>query len=58
MEQGTNYLPYIITGVVMMIVGWAMGFFDSNSRTSKKIKQAEASAEVAVREAKNKIAEA
>lgn len=55
MEQSTNYLPYIITGLVMMLIGWAIGFFDSNLRTSKKIKQAEASAEVAVREAKNKI---
>jgi hypothetical protein len=58
MEQTTNFLPYFITGFVMMIVGWAMGFFDSNLRTSKKIKQAEASAEVAIREAQNKIAQA
>ena len=42
----------------MMIVGWAMGFFDSNLRTSKKIKQAETSAEAAIREAQNKIAQA
>ena len=58
MEQTTNILPYFITGFVMMIVGWAMGFFDSNLRTSKKIKQAETSAAAAIREAQSKIAQA
>jgi hypothetical protein len=36
MEQTPNILPYFITGMVMMLIGWAMGFFDSNLRTSKK----------------------
>lgn len=58
MEQTTNYLPYILTGLVMMIVGWTMGFFDSNMRSSKKIKQAETSASAAMEEAKHKIAQA
>jgi len=57
MEQTTNILPYFLTGFVMMIVGWTMGFFDSNLRTSKKIKQAETSAEAAIREAQSKIAQ-
>lgn len=42
----------------MMIVGWTMGFFDSNMRSSKKIKQAEASAETAIRDARNKTTQA
>jgi hypothetical protein len=58
MEQTPNLLPYFITGLVMMLIGWAMGFFDSNLRTSKKIKEAEDSAQVAINEAKNKIAQA
>lgn len=58
MEQGTNYLPHIITGLVMMVVGWTMGFFDSNMRTSKKIKKSEESAQAAIKEAEYKIAQA
>lgn len=42
----------------MMVVGWAMGFFDSNMRTSKKIQQAEAASAAAIDEAKNRIAQA
>lgn len=42
----------------MMLVGWAMGFFDSNMRTSKKIQQAEAASAAAIDEAKNRIAQA
>jgi len=57
MEQGTNYLPHIIIGFIALIIGWAMGYFDSNLRSSKKIKQAEESAAIAAQEAKNKIAE-
>ena len=58
MEQTPNLLPYFVTGMVMMLVGWAMGFFDSNMRTSKKIQQAEASAQASIAESKNKIAQA
>lgn len=58
MEQGTNILPIFLTGLVMMIIGWAMGFFDSNLRTSKKIQQAEASAAAAINESKNRVVQA
>lgn len=58
MEQSTNYLPYFITGFVMMLIGWAMGFFDSNMRSAKKIKQAETSANYAIEEARKKISQA
>ena len=52
-------LFYIIVGAMIgMVIGWAMGFFDSNTRTSKKIEAAEANAEIKVKEAERKIAEA
>jgi hypothetical protein len=52
-------LFYIIVGAMIgMVIGWAMGFFDSNTRTSKKIEAAEANAEIKVKEAEKKIAEA
>jgi hypothetical protein len=57
MEQTPNILPYFITGMVMMLIGWAMGFFDSNLRTSKKIKQAEDASAAAVNESKSRIAQ-
>lgn len=57
MEQTPNILPYFITGMVMMLIGWAMGFFDSNLRTSKKIKQAEDASAAAVSESKSRIAQ-
>lgn len=55
MEQTPNILPYFITGMVMMLIGWAMGFFDSNLRTAKKIKQAEDASAAAVNESKSRI---
>ena len=52
-------LFYIIIGAMIgMVIGWAMGFFDSNSRTSKKIEAAETIAATKAKEAENKIAEA
>lgn len=52
-------LFYIIVGAMIgMVIGWAMGFFDSNTRTSKKITAAEANAEIKIKEAEKKIAEA
>jgi len=52
-------LFYIIVGAMIgMVIGWAMGFFDSNTRTSKKIEAAEANAEIKIKEAEKKIAEA
>ena len=57
MEEGWNILPIAIP-LLALLVGWAMGFFDSNMRTSKKIKQAEDSAQAAIKKAEDKMAEA
>ncbi len=55
--EGLNFAPVLIP-LVALFVGWVIGFFDSNLRTSKKIKEAETSAEVVIKEAKDKIAQA
>jgi len=44
--------------MIGMLIGWAMGFFDSNTRTSKKIAAAESNAEIKIKEAERKIAQA
>ncbi len=44
--------------VIAVLVGWFIGFLDSNLRTAKKIKAAEANAEIKIREAEKKIAQA
>src|SRR6266508_4251820 len=41
-----------------LLLGWVIGFLDSNLRTSKKIKAAENKAEIAIKEAQEKVAEA
>jgi hypothetical protein len=41
-----------------LLLGWVIGFLDSNLRTSKKIKAAEKKAEVAIKEAEDKLADA
>lgn len=51
MLEGANFTPLIV-GVIALITGWAFGFFDSNNRTSKKIKQAEDKAEAVIRQVK------
>jgi hypothetical protein len=59
--EGFTFTPglgLIVGGFVGMILGWAIGFFDSNRNSSKKIKQAEDSAQVAIHQAKEKIAQA
>src|SRR5258706_10930436 len=48
----------IVYILVALLVGWAIGFLDSNLRTSKKIEAAEARAQLAVSEAEKKIAAA
>lgn len=53
----TPQLGLIVGGLVGIIIGWAIGFFDSNRNSAKKIKQAEESAAIAAQEARNKIAE-
>jgi hypothetical protein len=42
--------------VIALLVGWFIGFLDSNLRTAKKIKAAEANAEIKIRDAEKKIA--
>ena len=42
--------------VIAVLVGWFIGFLDSNLRTAKKIKTAEANAEIKIRDAEKKIA--
>jgi hypothetical protein len=59
----TDFTPtptlYVTIGLIVgLIIGWAIGFFDSNKRTAKKIQSAEANAEIAIKDAENKIAEA
>jgi hypothetical protein len=48
-------IVYILAAV---FVGWMIGYFDSNIRTSKKIKAAEAKAKIAISEVEKKILEA
>lgn len=51
-------LPGWVIPFAWILVGWTIGFIDSNRRTSKKIKQAENSAAVAIKNAEDKTAEA
>jgi hypothetical protein len=47
---------YVAIGfIVGLIAGWAIGFFDSNNRSEKKISAAEKNAEIKIREAEEKI---
>lgn len=57
MEEGWNLAPIVIP-LLALLVGWAIGFFDSNMRTSSKIKKAEESAQIAINNAEKKIADA
>ncbi|GAB4465647.1 MAG: hypothetical protein Kow0070_28180 [Anaerolineales bacterium] len=54
--EGLNLAPILIP-LLALIAGWAIGFFDSNLRTSKKIKQAEDSARAAIQAAEKRLAE-
>jgi hypothetical protein len=51
-------MPTILYIAIAVIVGWFIGFLDSNMRTAKKIKAAESNAEIKIKEAERKIAEA
>jgi len=58
-----NFTPtplfYIIIGLLIgMVIGWGIGFFDSNGRTASKIQLAESKADAVIREAEKKIAHA
>jgi hypothetical protein len=55
MEEGWNFTP-ILVPLIALLIGWAIGFFDSNRRTAKKIKQAEDTAAIKMRDAENMIA--
>lgn len=63
MIEGITFSPspalYIAAGfIVGLIGGWIIGFFDSNSRSAKKIAAAEKGAEARMREAEEKIRKA
>jgi len=59
MEFSPTPVFYVFIGLMIgMVIGWVIGFFDSNSRTSKKIEATEANAEMKIKEAEKKIAEA
>lgn len=47
-------MPIIVWVLGSVLVGWLIGFFDSNLRTAKKIQAAEANAEVKIREAERR----
>lgn len=51
-------LTSIIVALVALIIGWVIGFFDSNMRTAQKIKAAEQQAQIKLDEAEKKIAQA
>jgi hypothetical protein len=55
--EGLNLVPLLI-GLGALLVGWVIGFLDSNNRTAKKVRQAEVLAQIAAKESHDKIAEA
>ena len=56
MPEGFTLIPILIS-LGALILGWAVGFFDSNNRSAKKIKEAEARAEHVQKEAQRMIAQ-
>jgi len=59
MEFSPTPVFYVSIGLIIgMVLGWVIGFLDSNNRAAKKITAAEANAEIKVKEAERKIAEA
>ena len=57
MPENINLAPVLIP-IVALILGWVIGFFDSNNRAAKKIKEAEQKAELAVNQAKDETRQA
>ncbi len=50
---------YVFIGFIFGIaIGWAIGFFDSNNRTAKKIEASESKADLMIKESEKKIAQA
>jgi hypothetical protein len=59
MEFTPTPVFYIFIGLMIgMLIGWAIGFFDSNRRTASEIHAAESKADAITREAERKIAQA
>jgi hypothetical protein len=56
MQESWNLAPILIP-LAALLAGWAIGFFDSNLRASKKIKQAEDSARAAIQAAEKRLEE-
>ena len=52
-----SHAPYFYA-VAVIVVGWVIGFLDSNTASAKKIEAAEANAEMKIKEAEKKIAQA
>jgi len=57
MSEGLNLTPFLIP-LATLLIGWFIGFLDSNRRTAKKIQAVEANAEIAIKEAEKKTAQA
>jgi len=58
--DATKFIPFIVGFVsllVGLIIGWMVGFRDSNSRTAKKISEAETRAEGSIQQVKLKYEE-
>ncbi|MBM4428039.1 MAG: hypothetical protein FJ031_12505 [Chloroflexi bacterium] len=63
MTEGIVFSPspffYVIIGfLVGLILGWVIGFFDSNNRSAKKIEASEKNAEIKAQEAERRIRKA
>jgi predicted lipid-binding transport protein (Tim44 family) len=52
MEFDWSRVINIVIGLAALVIGWAIGFFDSKMRADKKIRQAEERSELAVQQAK------
>ncbi|MCL5611294.1 MAG: hypothetical protein M1485_01875, partial [Chloroflexi bacterium] len=52
MPQNINLAPILIP-IVALILGWIIGFFDSNNRTAKKIREAERKAELEINQTRD-----
>jgi hypothetical protein len=48
---------YVLAGLIGVIIGWFIGFLDSNLRTSKKLRVIENNAEMMIEEAERKVAQ-
>lgn len=56
MPEGiTEGIVRIVIGLVALLIGWAIGFFDSKMRTDKKIKEVETKSKYAIQQARNEV---